>query len=130
MQKKTQQLEKMHINEWGIKIISNSTKLSFGNQAIPVVVRMPNFSKKKKDHVEWYSDSFYTYEKICLQVHAAGWSKGCATHLSLILCLLAGPFDDNQSWPIREEFVLNQISDTEHHSEAGPAYSIKKKYGK
>ena len=132
LQKKAQQLEKMHINEWAIEIISNSTKLSFGNQTIPVVVRMSDFAKKKKDHVEWYSDSFYTHEngyKICLRVHAAGWSKGCATHLSLILCLLAGPFDDNQSWPIRREFkvkLLNQISDTEHHSEAGPAYNIKR----
>ena len=62
-------------------------------------------------------------------MHAAGWSKGCATHISVILCLLAGPFDDNQSWPLRGEFevkLLNQISDTEHHSEVGTAYNIKR----
>ena len=108
MQKKTQQLEKMYINECGIEIISNSTKLLFGNQTIPVVIKMSDFIKKKKDRVEWYSDPFYTHTngcKICLRVHAAGWSKGCATHLSLILCLLAGPFDHNQSWPIMQRRI-------------------------
>ena len=89
-------------------------------------------AKKKKNHVEWYSDYFCTHQhgyKICLRVHAAGWSKGCATHLSVILCLLVGPFDDNLSWPLIEESevkLLNQISDTEHHSEAGSAYNIRR----
>ena len=132
LQKKTQQLEKMNISDWGIEIISNSTKLSFGDRTMPVVIKMSDYAKKKKDRVEWYSDYFYMHQhgyKICLRVHAAGWSKGCATHISVILCLLAGPFDDNQSWPLRGEFevkLLNQISDTEHHSEVGTAYNIKR----
>ena len=132
LQKKTQQLEKMHINEWGIEMISSSAKLSFGDRKIPVVIKMSDFMKKKKDRAEWYSDYFYTHEhgyKICLRAHAAGWSKGYATHLSIILCLLAGPFDDHLSWPLRGEFevkLLNQISDIEHHSEAGTAYNIKR----
>ena len=122
----------MHISEWGIEIISNSTKLSFGDRTMPVVIKMSDFTKRKKDRVEWYSDHFYTHQygyKICLRLHAAGWSKGYATHLSVILCLLAGPFDDDLSWPLRGEFevkLLNQISDTEHHSEVGTAYNIKR----
>ena len=132
LQKKSQQLEKMHISEWGIEIISNSTKFSFGDRTMPVVIKMSDFAKRKKDRVEWYSDHFYTHQhgyKICLRLHAAGWSKGYATHLSVILCLLAGPFDDDLSWPFRGEFevkLLNQISDTEHHSEMGTAYNIKR----
>ena len=99
----------MNISDWGIQIISNSTKLSFGDRTMPVVIKMSDYAKKKKDHVEWYSDYFYMHQhgyKICLHVHAAGWSKGCATHISVILCLLAGPFDDNQSWPLRGEFEV------------------------
>lgn len=132
LQKKVQQLEKMHLNEWGIEIISNSTKLSFGDRTIPVIIKISDFTKKRKDRVEWYSNYFYTHRhgyKICLRVHAAGWSKGFATHLSVILCLLVGPFDDHLSWPLRGEFevkLLNQISDIEHHSEAVTAYNIKR----
>ena len=47
---------------------------------------------------------------------AAGWeqNKCYATHLSVILCLFADPFDDNLSWPLRGEFEVNQMRNTDH----------------
>ena len=80
------------------------------------------YNIKKKDDVQWYSDPFYTHNKgykMCLSVYADGNGDGKGTHLSVFLYLMKGPHDDKLTWPLRGKFeirLLNQISDSEHHS--------------
>ena len=75
----------------------------------------------KNNSEEWYSDSFYTHNKgyrMCLNVCPAGIGDGKGTHLSVFLCLMKGPHDDELKWPLREKFevkLMNQISDSKHH---------------
>ena len=87
----------------------------------PVTIKMSEYNTKKTDEVEWYSDPFYTHNKgykMCVCVDAAG-NGHDGTHLSVFLCLMKGPHDDELTWPLRGKFeirLLNQISDSEHHS--------------
>ena len=56
---------------------------------------------------------------MCLRVDAAGNSDGEGTHLSVYLYLMKGLHDDELTWPLRGKFeikLLNQISNSEHHS--------------
>ena len=95
-----------------------------GNQTCPVTIKMSEYIKRR-DEIQWYSDPFYTHNKgykMCLFVYAAGngysiYSRG--THLSAFLYLMKGPHDDELTWPMTCQFeikLLNQISDSEHHS--------------
>ena len=57
---------------------------------------------------------------MCLWVYPDGSDDGKGTHLSVYLCLMKGPHDDELTWPLREDFevkLLNQISDCEHCSD-------------
>ena len=88
----------------------------------PVIYKLQQFNNRMKNKTEWYSDSFYTHNKgykMCLRVDAAGNGDGKGTHLSWFLYLMKGPHDDELTWPLRgkiEMKLLNQISDSEHHS--------------
>ena len=88
-----------------------------------MIFNMIEFNKQKNNSTEWYSDSFYTHSKgykMCLNVHAVEAIKGIRTRLSLYLYVMEGSHDDELTWPLRGEFeikLLNQISDSEHHSE-------------
>lgn len=88
----------------------------------PPLIKMIGYSIKNKDGVGWYSDPFYTHNegyKMCLSVYAAGHANGKGTHLSVFLYLMKGPHDDDLTWPLLGKFeikLLNQISDSEHHS--------------
>ena len=92
-----------------------------GNQTCPVTIKMPEYSIKRKDATEWFSDPFYTHNngyEICLHVDAAGHVDGTGTHQSVYMYLMKGPHDDELMWPLRGMFeikLLNQINDSEHH---------------
>ena len=108
--------------KWPIILDVKATMLQSGNQVCPVTIRMPEFNSKKKNKVQWHSDPFYTHNKeykMCFRIDAAGNSDGTGTHLSWFLFLMKGPHDDELTWPLRGKFeikLLNQISDSEHHS--------------
>ena len=96
--------------------------LQSDTQMSPVTIKMSEYNGKKKDKVQWYSDPFCTSHKgykMCLNIDAAGVYASEGTHLSAFLFLMKGPHDDELTWPLREKFgmkLLNQISDSEHHS--------------
>ena len=98
-----------------------------GRQACPVTIKLPGYSNKKRNNIEWYSDPFYTHNggyKMCLRVDAGGINKGRGTHLSTYLYVMKGPHDDELRWPLRGKFeikLLNQITDN-HHYMAVTAY--------
>ena len=108
--------------KWPIILDVKATMLQSGSQMCPVTIKMSEFNSKYEDKVEWYSDPFYTHNKgykICVRVDAAGNGDGEGTHLSIFLYLMKGPHDDELTWPLRGKFeikLLNQISDSEHHS--------------
>ena len=54
-----------------------------------------------------------------LHIFDGGYGDGEGTHLSVYLNLMKGSHDDELTWPPKGKFViklLNQISDSEHHS--------------
>jgi len=123
MEHKTQQIKQLisdpNIYWYNTVNYQASSKLSSGDQVVPVVVKMSEYTKKKSGKVTWFSDSFYTHHKgykMCSDVDAAGW---CITgYVSVFLFLMKGPYDDQLRWPLKghcEVKLLNQISNSEHH---------------
>ena len=111
-----------HANIRSVYLDSMITISKFGDQVCPVIIMMPEYNDKKKHEIRWYSDPFYTHNKgykLCLRVYAGGYRGGKGTHLSVFLCLMKGPHDNELTWPLRGEFEIelsNQISDSEHCS--------------
>ena len=121
LEEKTQQIEQLISDSnifWYNTVSYQASKLSSGDQVVPVIMKMSEYTKKKSDTVEWYSDSFYTHHKgykMCLRVYAAGWTSG---YMLVYLFLMKGPYDDQLRWPLKghcEVKLLNQISNNEHH---------------
>jgi len=87
-----------------------------------VTIKMSEYSIKKNNKIDWYSDYFYSHNKgysVSLNVFAAGHGDGEDSHLSVFLYLMKGPHDDELTWPLRGEFeikLLNQIGNSEHYS--------------
>ena len=117
-----QVLMKLLLGKWLIQLNAKALRLSSGDQVLPVIVRMSEYTKKKEDNVDWYSNPFYTHKegyKIQLNVVPNGYDIAKGTHLSVYLYLMKGPYDDKLRWPLEETFkvtLLNQSSDTSHHS--------------
>ena len=107
---------------WSDKLVAMVMMSKSGDQECPVILKMSPFNKQKKYNVQWYSDSFYTHHKgykMSLHIFAAGYGDGQGTHLSVYLNLMKGSHDDELTWPLRGTFeieLLNQVSDSEHHS--------------
>jgi len=107
---------------WSNKLTAMAMMSKSGNQECPVIFKMVDYNKQKENNGMWYSDSFYTHNKgykMCLCVCASGIGNGKGTHMTVGLCLMKGPHDDELKWPLRgkcEMKLLNQISDSQHHS--------------
>ena len=107
---------------WSDKLVAMVMMAKSGDQNCPVIFKMSQYNDKKDDNVDWCSNSLYTHNKgykMCLHVDADGAGDGEGTHLSVFLYLMKGPHDDELTWPLRGMFeikLLNQISDSEHHS--------------
>ena len=113
--------ERVSDNNWAMKLRCLSMMTSTSDDHVcPVVLKMSDFSTKKKDKSCWNSNCFYTHNKgykMCLLVYADGDGDGKGTHMSIFMQLMRGPYDDDLSWPLRGEFevkLLNQINDIEH----------------
>lgn len=103
---------------------------SHGDQVVPVIIKMSNYSEKMKKKEQWYSSPFFAFEggyKVQMRVDAAvyGDSKGIYDHVFVYLFIVKGPHDDRliveQSayWPIKGTFtieLLNQLNDNDHRS--------------
>jgi len=112
-------------NLWPIYMKKEAANLSTGDQVVPVVVKMTEYHKKRKDQIGCYCESFYTHHKgykMCLSIDVAGFGDGSNTHLSVGLLLMKGSNDDQLRWPLKGKCkvkLLNQVSDCDHHSVAG-----------
>ena len=81
---------------------------------------MTDIKEYKRDNEEWYSPPFYTHPsgyKMCLWVDANGNGHYKGTHLSVLVCLMRGEFDDQLKWPFRGKITIklvNQEEDEDH----------------
>ena len=95
-----------------------------GEQSVPVVLKMANFSKMMKGKEGWESNSFYSYNKeckMCLSVFGANNSDGKNPYLSIQLSLVYNDADLPLKGSIK---LLNQIDDHEHHCVAMDSSNI------
>jgi TNF receptor-associated factor 4 len=81
---------------------------------------MTNFDEYKRDNDHWYSPHFYTHPngyKMCLGVGANGAGSGRGSHISVVVHLLQGEFDDQLKWPFQGNVsvkLVNQEEDRDH----------------
>ncbi|XP_065900843.1 TNF receptor-associated factor 4-like [Dysidea avara] len=105
-----------------LNLTTMAAMIKSGSQVCPVIVNVTEFSKKKRDQVDCYSDPFYSHDKgykLSVHTYFDGCGSGKGTHLSVFLFLMKGPHDDELTWPLRGKFelkLLNQINDCEHYS--------------
>ena len=108
--------------KWSDKLGAMVMMSKSGDQECPVILKMLEFNRQMENDDTWYSSPFYTHNKgykMCLNVDAAGYGDGEGTYLSVHLLLVRGSHDDELTWPLKGKFeikLLNQISDSEHHS--------------
>ena len=91
------------------------------NQGLQVTFMVPEYSYKRRNNCEHFSEHFFTSGyKMCLLVYANGCDgDGEGSHLSVYLWILHGPHDDQLDWPLKGSFIiqlLNQLEDRNHHS--------------
>ena len=106
-------------NPWALKLNALASMSTTEEQVVPVVLKMTNFAKLKKEKEWWYSDPFYTHNKeykMRLLVCAAGDTSEKTPFVSVWLSLLNGPSSDNKELLLKGKIKLfNQISNAEHH---------------
>ena len=104
---------------WGLKLDTLAATSTCGEQVVPVVIKMTEFTKMKREKEWWSSNPFYTPNKECkiqLSVFATYDTNRESTYLSVCLSLLEGPYDDEQRLPLKGKIeLLNQTDDQEHH---------------
>ena len=119
--KQNKSLMELLFGEWAMQLNIRTFQSSTGDQILPVIMRVPGYTKSTWSS---YSDPFYTEEKgYKLQLKV---SSNYDRYLSVCLCLMKGPYDDELSWPMNGRFqvkLLNQISDDSHHSRTGSVYN-------
>ena len=86
----------------------------------PVVFQMQRFKFLRDNCVEWDSPPFYTHSegyKLYIKVYANGLDEAIGSHVSVMVCLMRGEFDEKLKWPFRGTIsfeLLNQESDSDH----------------
>lgn len=102
-------------NPWMLKLNALAAMGTSGKQIVPVVLKIRNFSKIKKEKKDWDSDYFYSHDtecKMCLSVRSG---NNCGTknaYLSVQLSLMCADPELSVKGTIK---LLNQIGDQEHH---------------
>ena len=92
--------------------------LSYGES---MVIKMTEYSVKKRNNEMFFSDSFYTHSngyKMRLKVYANGNGSSKGTHLSIFSHLLKSPHDKNLQWPFLGTVsfeILNQVGNYNHY---------------
>jgi len=112
-------LTNLDIN-WLATLYSQSSKLPSNDKVLPVIVKMSEYTKKRKYKTHWYSEPFYTCQKgykLCFQI-----DSGSSNYLSVGLLLMKGHYDSTLVWPMVGDFevkLLNQKKNSEHFLVAG-----------
>ena len=104
-------------NPWTLKLNALSAMSTTGEQVVPVIVKLANFSKMKREKEWWNSNYFYSHDKeskMYLSVYAGENAdrKDTSSHLSVHLFLV---HEDSET-PLKGNIkLLNQNGDQEHY---------------
>lgn len=105
-------------NAWTLKLNALAEMSTCGEQVVPVVLKLTNFSKMKRDEW-WYSDYFYSLNKeskmyLSVSVHADDGPsrKHTCTYISVQLSTMCSTSRLPLKWNIQ---LLNQINDQGQH---------------
>lgn len=98
---------------WRLKLNALATMSASGVQVVPVVLKMKDYSKMKREKEWWYSDYFYSLDKGCkMRLSVVCTDDNADGYLSVQLSLV---YDDSEL-PFKGSIkLLNQIDDYEHH---------------
>jgi TNF receptor-associated factor 4 len=127
--------DKEHLGERMARLEAKNSKLDVANHHTPGYLgtritgtvkpiganfTMTDFEEYKRDNDSWFSPHFYTHlngYKMCLRINANGAGSGLGTHLSVVVHLLQGEFDDQLKWPFQGDIsvkLVNQEEDRDH----------------
>ena len=76
----------------------------FLGNLVPFYFTVENYSHLKRNGVRWFSPPFYSHAggyKICVEVDVCGSGEGKGTHVSVLVHLMCGEYDDQLRWPFR-----------------------------
>ena len=76
-----------------------------------VMAKFEQHRRQSGDH--WVSHPFYTHTqgyKMCLRVTANGEGSGKGTHITVVVYLMKGEFDDQLEWPFRGDITIRLLS--------------------
>ena len=95
---------------------------------VPIEFILSDFERMKKQNAAWVSPAFFTHRKgyrICLDVHPNGIAERRQTHMSIMTCILCGPFDAQLKWPFRGDITIKIVNQagTENHWEQTNGYT-------
>lgn len=88
----------------------------------PVEFQLPQFSWHLKENRVWESPAFYSHlegYRLCLLVEPKGKGRGNESHVSVLVCLMKGEYDNHLRWPFLAEVTVqlrNQLADRHHAS--------------
>ena len=99
-----------------INLFYNNVFALQGNQTAPVILRMDNFVKRRKNGTMWCSPPFFTHTqgyRLCLCVFAGGHKVvQRRDHISVFVAVMEGPHDSQLTWPMEgiiHVYLLNQL---------------------
>ena len=104
-------------NAWALMLNAQAEMSTSGEQVVPVVLKLPKFSKMKGNGEWWHSSYFYCYNKECkmyLSVHPGDSPnrKDSCTYLSVQLSTVSSA----SGLPLKGTIkLLNQIDDQGHY---------------
>ena len=111
------QVETIFNCNWSLRLnyLANS-----GNKVVPVVIKLAEFEKYKKNDNCLYSTGFYTRDigyKMCLTLFANGRIYRSENYVAVGSCIMQGDHDHQLIWPAKGTLtvqLLNQLSDSNH----------------
>ena len=102
-------------NPWMLKLNALAAIAASGEQVVPVVLKVTNFSKIKREKKGWDSGDFYSHNEECkmrLSVHPGINCNAKDAYLSVQLSLMCNDSKLSVQGTIK---LLNQTGDQEHH---------------
>ena len=79
----------------------------------PVTMVMRGFISWKTRDLAWNSPSFYSHiggYKMCLSVDTNGQGSDAVRHMTVIVYIMRGEYDDNLVWPFRGDVILHLVN--------------------
>ena len=117
--KQESKLQSIDAMVWSTYLFSEATKLLSGIEVLPVVIKMPDFTKKKRQRTQWFSDPFYTHSNGYKMQLSVLFNGNVSSYMGVDLYIMKGPCDGQLEWPMKGEYevkLLNQSSNCMHHS--------------